>query len=467
MATLDLASSTIDAFADQLRGPLVQPGDEGYEEARTVWNAMIDKEPSLIARCQGTADVIAAVNFARDLDLDLSVKGGGHNVAGTAVCDDGLMVDLSEMNGVRVDPDRQTAVAQAGATMGDLDHESQAFGLATPGGIVSTTGIGGLTLGGGFGWLARRFGLTIDNLRAVDLVTADGELVRASEKRHPELFWALCGGGGNFGVATAFEYDLHEVGPEILAGELLYPLEEAAEVLRFFREYIRDAPDQVCVYPTLSAVRDLPEAGIHADDVPGSTWLFLVVFYSGDLEAGKQVLQPIRDYGEPLFDSIQTRQYTAWQSSLDERFAAGARNYWKSQFFAQLSDEAIEMLIESVDPLPTEESLVFFELAGGAIGRVDPEATAFPHRDAMYSITVAPIWSDPQDDEEHISWAREVFQSLALYSSDDVFMNFLSRESQERVRAAYGENYDRLVEVKNEWDPGNFFAINQNIEPSV
>lgn len=463
MATADLEETTVETFSNQLHGEVLQPGDNGYDEARTVWNAMIDKEPGVIARCTGAADVIAAVNFARDLDLRLSVKGGGHNVAGNAVCDDGLMIDLSPMDAVRVDPDTQTARVQGGATMADLDHETQAHGLAVPGGIISTTGVAGLTLGGGWGRLARKYGLTIDNLRSADVVTAEGELVHASENENPDLFWALRGGGGNFGVVTSFEFDLHKVGPEIAGGSMAYTHDDAAEALRFHREFSVNAPDAVSVY---SAFIPAPPRAPFPEDIWGETILVFRLFYADDVEDGKDALQPMLEFGDPVVRSFERMPYTAYQQISDDLYPKGHRYYWKSNNFDGLPDGLIERLVAHTEEFPTPRSNIFMEHLGGEISRVDPKDTAYLHRDPLFAITVSPAWTDPSDDEEMIEWARTVYRDLEEYASDGVYVNVLSDEGDERVREAYGEHFDRLREIKNEWDPGNLFSENQNIEPT-
>ena len=459
-----LEETTIETFSDQLRGQVLQPGDEGYDEARTVWNAMIDREPAIIARCTGAADVMTAVNFARDLELLLSVKGGGHNVAGKAVCDDGLMIDLSPMNSVRVDPDAEIARVGGGATWRDVDHETQAFGLATTGGVMSETGVGGLTLGGGNGQLARTHGLACDNLRSIDVVTANGELVRASEEENPDLFWGMRGGGGNFGIATSFEFDLHEVGPEVLAGRRLYPFEAVPAALRFYREFMADAPDEVnCI---AFFFQGNPAMGL-PEQLHGETLLSLSAFYSGGIEAGKDALRPLREFGEPIVDTIQPTPYTVVQQGVDELYKAGHRNYWKSDFYNELSDELIDTLVEHIDPLPSPLSTAYFEWLEGAIAKVDHEATAFPHRDKQMMFTISPKWTDPERDDELIEWAQEFHDALTPYAADGVYMNYLERDEDERIGEAYGDRYERLVELKNEWDPNNLFQMNQNIEPTV
>jgi FAD/FMN-containing dehydrogenase len=465
MATADLEATTVEAFSDQLRGSVLRPGDEGYDEARTVWNAMIDKEPAIIARCTGTADVIAAVNFARDLDLRLAVKGGGHNVAGTAVCDDGVVIDLSPMNAVRVDPDERTARVQGGATWGDFDHEAQAFGLATTGGIMHETGVAGVTLGGGLGWLSRTYGLAHDNLRSVDVVTADGELVHASEERHPELFWGIRGGGGNFGVVTSFEFDLHEVGPEVLAGELFYRYDDAPEVLRFYRDFMSEAPDEVQCYVGMQRA---PPEPVFPEEVHGKPIVGVVACYSGAIEDGKEALQPLREFGTPLADTVMPQPYTAWQRRMDtEQWTEGNRNYWKSHFFREFPDEAIETVVERLATLPTPLTSVFIEWMEGAIADEPLDATAFPHRDKAFSFTVAPIWTDPEKDDEYIGWAQEFHEAVEPHAAEGVYVNYMDKDEDERVHTAYGERYERLVELKNKWDSDNLFRTNQNIEPTV
>jgi FAD/FMN-containing dehydrogenase len=461
MATADLEEMTIDSFRNQIRGEVLQPGDEGYDEARTVWNAMIDKKPTVIARCTGTADVISAVNFARDLGLLLSVKGGGHNVAGTAVCDDGLMIDLSLMNNVWVDPDEQIARVGGGATVGELDHETQAFGLATTGGIMSETGLGGLTLGGGFGYLARKYGLTHDNLRSIDVVTADGELVRASGSENPDLFWGMRGGGGNFGIATSFEFDLHEVGPEVLAGRLLFPVETAPAFLRFYREFMADAPNEVMCFATF--LRGSPELGL-PEQFHGETLLAPAVLYSGDIATGRGVLRPLREFGEPIADSIEPTPYKEHQQNIDELLREGHRNFWKSNFYDELSDGFVDTVLEHVDPLPSPFTTVFLEWHEGAIAEAERDATAFPHRDKSFAFTIAPKWTDPERDDELIAWAREFHEALAPYAADGVYMNYVDQD-EARVQDAYGDRYERLRGIKTEWDPENLFRMNQNIKP--
>ncbi|WP_226483275.1 FAD-binding oxidoreductase [Natrinema amylolyticum] len=460
--TEPLESTTVQTFREQLHGEVLQPDDEGYDEARSVWNAMIDKEPALIACCTGASDVIAAVNFARDLDLELAVHGGGHNVAGKAVCDGGLMIDLSPMDSVRVDPDARTARVGGGATWADFDHEAQAFGLATTGGIVSSTGVAGVTLGGGLGYLSRTYGLAHDNLSSMDVVTADGELVQASPEANADLFWGMRGGLGNFGITTSFEFDLHEVGPEVLAGRIIHPYEAAPAFLRRYRDFMHNAPDDMQAYAAF--IQGNPAMGM-PEQLHGETLVGAVVLYSGDIDEGREVIQPLRDFGEPVADMVGPTPYVQHQQSSDELYQEGHRNYWKSHFFDELTDEAIDTIVKHVDPLPTPFTTVFFEWMGGAIARRDSDATAFPHRNATVSFTVAPKWTDPAADEEMIEWAREFFNATARFATDDVYVNYLSWDEQERAKSAYGDHYERLIKLKRKYDPDNLFRVNQNLDP--
>ncbi|RBI62221.1 FAD-linked oxidase [halophilic archaeon] len=449
-------------FRDRFRGDVLREGDEGYDEARTVWNAMIDRTPGLIARPVGTADVVTAVSHARENDLVLSVKGGGHNVTGNAVCEDGLMIDLSEMDDVRVDPKAQTVRVGPGATLGDMDHETQAFGLATPGGVVSTTGVAGLTLGGGLGWLSPKYGLSIDNLRSVDLVTADGELVHASEDENEDLFWGVRGGGGNFGVVTSFEFRCHEVGPEVLFGPIVYAYEDAPDVLRHYGDFARDAPRECCVWVNSLTAPPLP---FLPEEHVGTKVLVVVAFYAGDVGDGEAALAPLREYGDPVADAVAPTRYTAAQTTFDELQSAGARNYWKSQNFTELTDEVVDTVVEYAERLPTPESEILVHQVGGAVNDVASDATAYPHRDAEFIVSPAARWEDPSKGDEYVEWVRECDEALAEHATGGTYVNFIG-DREGRERTAYGSNYDRLVELKNEYDPGNLFRMNQNVEPT-
>jgi FAD/FMN-containing dehydrogenase len=444
-----------------IHGEVLRPEDDGYGESRTIWNAMIDRRPAVVVRPTGTADVIAAVDFAREFELPLAVKGGGHSVAGNAICDDGLTIDLSSMSSVRVDPEARTARVGPGATMADLDHETQAFGLATPGGVISTTGVAGLTLGGGLGWLARKHGLAIDNLGSVDVVTAGGEVVTASEEENAELFWAIRGGGGNFGIVTSFEFDLHEAGPEVLFGPTVYPYEDAADVLAHYQEFARNAPRECCVWVNNVAAPPLP---FLPDDVHGTTVLILLQFYAGDLEEGETVLEPLREYGDVIVDAVAPTPYTEVQSMLDGLYAEGARNYWKALNFREITEGTIDAITEHADRFPTPYSELLIHQVGGAINDLASDATAYPHRETEFIVTVAARWEDPARDDECITWVRECHDVLAEDATGGTYANF-EGDREGREQSAYGENYDRLAELKTRYDPENVFRLNQNVKP--
>jgi FAD/FMN-containing dehydrogenase len=459
-----LEESILETLSERAHGPVLQPDDEGYDDARTVWNAMIDKKPAVIAQCTGVADVITAVNFAREHELSLAVKSGGHNVAGKSVCDDGLLVDLSLMDAVRVDPETKTARVQPGATWAAFDHEAQAFGLATTGGVVSSTGVAGLALGGGIGHLARSYGLTCDNLRTADVVTAEGRVVHASETENPDLFWGLRGGGGNFGIVTSFEFELHEVGPEILAGPIFHRAEDAAGVLRFYREFMTEALDEVACYALFVAVP--PEAPF-PETFHGETALALVPSYSGSIAEGREELRALREFGDPIVDAVQPMPYTALQQSFDDGQPEGKRYYWKSHYVQEITDEAIETVVEHAVPLPSPFTIVGFEPMGGAIDQVDERATAYPHRGTAYNFGIFAGWDTPDRDDELTDWVREFHETMAPYATGGVYANYLDRDDDDQVGAAFRDNYERLVEIKNEWDPNNLFRMNQNVEPTV
>jgi len=450
---LVLDGATVQGFKASLRGELLCSTDKGYEDARQIWNGMIDRRPALIARCAGAADVITAVNFARDNSLLVSVRGGGHNVAGLAVCNGGLMIDLSRMKGIRVDPARRTARAEPGVTWAEFDRETQAFGLATTGGFMATTGIAGLTLGGGFGYLMRRFGLACDNLLSVDIVTADGQLRRASATEHPDLFWGLRGGGGNFGIITSFQYRLHPVGPTVLGGLLIYPIEAAKETLQFYREFTPTTPDELTVYTGFATS---PEG----DPVVAS-----IVCYSGPLEQGEDVIAPLRKFGTPLADLVSPMPYTALQELSKEMFPPGRFNYWKSSFVYDLSDQAIETMIGQFAGVPSPFSQAALEQLGGAVSRIGKDETAFSERSAPYSLIIVSAWTDPAEHDKNIRWTREFWEAMRPYESEAAYVNYLDIDEQDRIRAVYGEKYDRLAALKNQYDPTNFFRLNQNIKP--
>jgi FAD/FMN-containing dehydrogenase len=463
-STVTLNEAALKSFQLKLKGRLLAAGSPEYDEARTIWNAMIDRRPALIVRCLSADDVAQAVSLAAEHRLVLAVRSGGHNIAGNAVCDGGLMIDLSQMKDVVVDPTRRTARVSAGATLADFDREAQAHGLATPVGINSTTGVAGLTLGGGFGWLSRSLGLSIDNLISADVVTASGDQLKASATENSDLFWALRGGGGNFGVVTSFEFRLHKIGPEVLSGLIVHPISAARDVLRFYRDFLLKTPEEfVCWY----VLRIAPPLPFLAPEWHGKHILALAVCYSGAIAEGERIAQPLRAYGKPLADVIAPHPFVAWQQILDPLLAPGARNYWKSHDFRELSDGLIDVLITSAGRIPDPQTEIAFAQLGGAISRVPNEQTAYGHRDAQFAMNVHGRWDDPAKDRECIAWARGLFEDAAPFSTGAVYVNFMTQDEQDRVRAAYGPNYERLALLKKKYDPTNLFRMNQNIKPAA
>jgi FAD/FMN-containing dehydrogenase len=442
----------------------VLPAGPAYDAARAIWNGAIDRRPACIARCTGVADVVAAVRFARARELAVAVRSGGHGVGGHALCDDGLVVDLSHMKGIRVDPAARTARAEAGVLWGELDRETQLHGLATVGGIVTHTGIAGLTLGGGIGWLMRKHGATVDNLVSVDLVTAEGELLTASEDQNPDLFWGLRGGGGNFGIVTSFEYRLHPVGPTVLAGPAFHLLEDAPDVLRFYREFIAAAPDELTTIFDLSVAPPLP---FLPEEVHGKPIVMVGACYAGSPDEGAEVVRPLKQFGRPIVDLLEPKPYTALQSTFDPLVPHGWHRYWKSVELPPLTDDAIDTLVEhSSAPTSPKSYTIVFQL-GGALARVGEDETAFSQRDAAHNVNINAVWTEEDPDaERHIAWARDFFDAMQSHAGGRVYLNFLGEEGGNRVRQAYGaRNYERLVELKRAYDPTNFFRLNQNIEP--
>ncbi|WP_303722038.1 FAD-binding oxidoreductase [Malonomonas rubra] len=458
-----LTDTQISDFKAQIRGEIVLPDDPAYDQVRQIWNAMIDRRPAAIVRCAGAADIRNAIAFARDHDLLLAIRGAGHNIAGNAVCDDGLMIDLSQMRSVRIDPGARRAYVEPGAILGDLDHEAQAFGLVTPLGINSTTGVAGLTLGGGFGWLSRKYGLTVDNLLSVDMVTASGELVHTSATEKPELFWALRGGGGNFGVVTLFEFQLHPLGHDILAGLIVFPGEQADAVLSQYRDYVANLPEETNIWVVLRKAPPLP---FLPEEVHGREVVVLAIFHAGDHQQGQAQIEPLRHFGEPHGEHIGVMPYCAWQQAFDPLLTPGARNYWKSHNFTELSDKALATIVDYSGQLPSEQTEMFIGLLGGEISRIDSDATAYRQRDAQFVLNVHARWEDPSEDQHCVDWAREFFTATAPFATGGVYVNFMTEEETERIAAAYGDGYQRLVAVKNQYDPGNLFRLNQNIKPT-
>jgi FAD/FMN-containing dehydrogenase len=454
----------IEGLAAGLRGKLLSGKDADYDAARAVWNAMVDRRPGLIARCAGAADVMRAVRFARDNGLLLAVRGGGHNIAGNAVCEGGVVIDLSPMKSVRVDPGTRRLRVEPGATLADVDGETQAFGLALPTGINSTTGIAGLTLGGGFGWLTRKFGLTIDNLISMDVVTAQGKFMRASEREEPDLFWALRGGGGNFGVVTSFEFRLHDLPGDVLAGLVVHPFADADTVLKQYRQALETAPDELTCWVVMRRAPPLPflPAEWHGKEI-----VVLAMCYCGDVEKGKAATAELRAIGRPIADVVAPMPFAAWQQAFDPLLTPGARNYWKSQDFAELSDATIAILLDAVHKLPGPECEIFIGHVGGAAGRIPVEATAFPQRNSHFVMNVHARWREKSMDDTCISWARALFEATKKNAIGTAYINFMPEDEADRVEAAYGANYRRLAAIKQHYDPQNLFRMNQNVKPET
>ncbi|HZP94539.1 MAG TPA: FAD-binding oxidoreductase [Burkholderiales bacterium] len=454
MPALRLPNASLAELAKRVAGRLIQPGDGDYDEARRVWNGMIDKRPALIARCACVDDVKAAVEFARAHELLVAVRGGGHSVAGHGTCDGGLVIDLSSMQAVLVDPGERLAAVQPGLNWGGLDRATQAHGLAVTGGIVSTTGVAGLTLGGGIGWLMRKHGLTADNLLSADLVTAEGRFLHASAEQNAELFWGLQRGGGNFGIVTEFRFRLHQVGPIVLAGWVLYPQEKAPEVLRFYRDYAATAPYELT---TIVILRRLPHLPKLPPFLRGMPVIGIAVCYAGVIEAGERAVQPLRAFGPPLVDGIGLKPYITHQTMFDAAQPRGRHNYWKTAYLSELSDAAIDVIVDGARQMTSPLSVLTLYQLGGA-ARLE---------DAAFCVNAAATWTEPTESQRHISWTREFWGDIEPCSATGAYVNFLGEEGQERTRSAYRESYDRLAALKNTYDPDNFFRLNQNIEPAA
>jgi FAD/FMN-containing dehydrogenase len=458
----NLDAALIVDFASKLRGKVIFPADPEYDESRKIWNAMIDRKPALIVKCMGTADVANCVKFARENNFLVSVRGAGHNIAGMSLADDALLIDLSPMKGVWVNPQTRTVLVSPGATLGDIDCETQAYGLATPLGIASTTGISGLTLGGGFGWLSRSYGLTVDNLLSAEVVTAEGNVLQASEHENVNLFWALRGGSGNFGIITSFKFKLHPVGPQLLAGLIVHPFEDAENVLRHYRNFTSSAPDEATCWAILRKAPPLP---FLPTEVHGKEVVIIAAVYAGDIKEGEKVFESLRRFGNPIKDVIAPTLFASWQKAFDPLLTSGARNYWKSNNHTELADDLLDILIEYTRHLPSSATEIFIGQFGGAINRVAPDATAYPHRNANYVFTVHTRWENSVDDIKCIEWSKQLFDKTVLYSTGGVYVNFIS-EGENRISAAYGSNYERLAKIKSKYDPENFFHVNQNIVPT-
>jgi FAD/FMN-containing dehydrogenase len=445
-----------------IKGGVLIPDDPAYEEARQVWNAMIDRRPAVIVQCVQADDIPPVIKFARKNGLELSIRGAGHNIAGNALCDNGVTIDFSRMKNVRVDSGKKRAYVEPGATLANLDEAVQAHSLATPVGINSTTGIAGLTLGGGFGWLTRKYGMTIDNLISVDMITAEGKKIRASEKENPDLFWGIRGGGGNFGVVTQFEFQLFPVGPEIAAGLIVFPFNQAKQILTKYRQFVKSAPEELNVWVVLRKAPPLP---FLPENVHGKEVVVLPIFYSGALAEAEKLIAPLHAFGTAHGEHIGAQPYVEWQKAFDPLLTPGARNYWKSHNFTELADGALDSIIDFAGKLPSPQCEIFIGLIAGAPNRISPEAMAYGQRDAKFVLNVHGRWDEAKDDQKCIEWAREFFKASAPYASAGAYVNFMTAEEGDRVAAAYGSNYERLVEIKRRYDPKNVFHFNQNIKP--
>ncbi|MDR8398864.1 FAD-binding oxidoreductase [Paraburkholderia sp. USG1] len=459
-----VSSSAVDELKTAVRGQVLLPGDASFDQARSIWNAMIDRHPSVILRCAGVADVRQGVGFARDNGLSLAIRGGGHNIGGSALCDDGVVLDLSQMKSVHIDPTARRAYVEPGATLHDFDHEAQAFGLATPLGINSTTGVAGLTLGGGFGWLSRRYGMTIDNLVSADVVTAEGEFLNTSADSHEDLFWAIRGGGGNFGVVTRFEFALHPVGPLVYGGLVVLPLTQARDALLKYRAANAGMPEELSVWAVLRLAPPLP---FLPPEVHGKPVIVFAMCYTGPVESGPAAVEFVRAFGTPVGEHLGPMPFVAWQQAFDPLLTPGARNYWKSHNLGEIQDGLVDALLSAIDQLPSPQCEIFFGQIGAQTQRVAVEATAYSSRDTLYAMNVHGRWDDASDDERCIAWARAFFDAAAPFALGSVYVNFMTQEEGGRVADAYGPNYERLVAVKNRYDPRNLFRCNQNIRPSV
>lgn len=451
----------LETFRSGLRGKLLLPEDEGYDDARKVWNGMIDRRPAAIVKASGTEDVSASVKFARENGIVITAKCGGHGVGGKAVRDDGLLVDLADMNSVSVDPEARTARVGGGATLGDVDRETQKFGLAVPAGIVSETGVAGLTLGGGIGYQARKSGLTIDNLLEAEIVLADGSVVTASDDSNPDLFWAIRGGGGNFGIVTSFLYRARELGPDVMTSLSYFDIEATKDVLSFYRDFMASAPNECSVYCLFANVPPAPHLPEERHGTPAGVML---ACYAGPVEEGRAALAPLSEFGDPFFKAFAPMKFTDLQTAFDAGTPKGTRAYWKGLNVTEIQDGLIDVIAESVQKIPGPVSMVGFESLGGAVAEVDPTATAYAYRNAKFSLGIWAGWNDPAEDEENIAWTRALYEELKGYSSGGVYVNYMDSDEQGRVQSALGENFERLAEIKAKYDPDNVFQGNMAIE---
>lgn len=464
MPNLQIDDSMLQSLRGRIRGPVVAADDTGYDETRKIWNGRFDRRPAAIARCTGPDDVLAALDIARRNGLLVSVRSGGHDYAGNGVCDAGLVIDLSQMNAVAVDRASKTVRVQPAARWGAIDAETQALGLATTGGTVSTVGVAGYTLGGGSGYLSRKYGLALDNLLSADVLTASGEIVRASSTDNADLFWGLRGGSGNFGIVTSLELRLHELGTQVLAGQIIHPLEDAPDVLRMYRSFMAEAPDDVQCYAFFIRV---PPLAAFPERLHGKVAIDLVVCHAGAMAEGEKRVAPLRAFGAPVLDTVAPVPYAALQQSFDAGMAGGNRWYSKAHYLRDLPDAAIETIVAQVEALPGEFTMVYLEPEGGAIGRVDRTATAFPHRDAPFALHIFPGWTKAADDDAMMEWARTFHREMNPYPTGGVYVNLLGGDEQDGARSAYGANYERLVDLKRKYDPDNLFRVNHNVDPAA
>ncbi len=456
-----MATITLDTLRQQMRGDVIGAGDAGYDEARAVRNAMIDRRPAVVTRPVNAGDVIAAVNFARESHLPLAIRGGGHSVPGFGTCDDGVVIDMSRMRGVRVNPEKRTARAEGGATWGDFNAATNAFGLATTGGIISSTGVAGLTLGGGIGYLARGYGLSLDNLISVDVVTADGKLLIASEKENADLFWAIRGGGGNFGVVTSFEFRLHPV-KDVYGGPMFYELKYAGDLLRFYRDYIKDAPEAFGGFPAFQIAPPLP---FIPENRHGDTFALFVGCWSGPISEGEKALKPFHDVAPVFAEMVGPMPYPALNSAFDGLYPPDLQHYWKANFVKELTDDAIAAHVEHGSKVPAMTSTMHIYPINGAVHKVASDDTAFAYRDANFATVIAGMWPDPAQNKANIKWVRDYYDATAPLSEEGGYINFMAEDDQGRIKANYKGNYNRLVQAKKKYDPDNLFHVNQNIKP--
>jgi FAD/FMN-containing dehydrogenase len=459
-----LNETAIKEFGESLRGVIIKPEDSNYDESRKIWNAMIDRKPALIVQVTSADDVSAAIKFAVTNKLDITIRGAGHNIAGNCICDGGLMIDFSAMKKTRVDREKKVAFVEPGATLKDFDAEIQKHGLATPVGINSTTGIAGLTLGGGFGWLTRKYGFTVDNLLSVEVVTVDGKKLRASEKENADLFWAIRGGGGNFGVVTQFEFKLYPVGPEILAGLLVFPFKQAKSILKQYRDFIQTTPPEFNVWVVLRKAPPLP---FLPEEAHGKEVVVLAIAVISDFEKNEKLVDSLRGFGEPVGEFIGRMPYINWQQMFDPLLTPGARNYWKSHNFTELKDDSLDLVVEYAGKLPSPQCEIFIAYLEGKSNSVPPNSMAYSSRDLKYILNVHGRWDDAKQDKECIKWSREFFDATLKFASAGAYVNFMTEEENERVAKAYGPNYKKLVEIKKKYDPNNLLKHNQNIKPTA